>query len=163
MPTMLNEKQARLGKAAALATLIAVPAEGLRQVAYYDPPGILTVCYGSTTNVEKNKVYSLEECKRRLSVDMLSAIEQVDACVPGLPETVLAAFGDAVYNLGPTIACNKAKSTAARKLAARDYSGACYEMTKWNKARVLGVMIELPGLTTRRTEEKKLCLSGLPV
>ena len=34
--------------AAILATAIAVPAEGLRQWAYYDPPGILTVCRGHT-------------------------------------------------------------------------------------------------------------------
>ncbi len=33
----------RLGAAAAIATLIAIPAEGFRQFAYYDPPGILTV------------------------------------------------------------------------------------------------------------------------
>jgi len=161
MPPMLNAKQAKLGKAAALATLIAVPAEGLRQYAYYDPPGILTVCYGSTTNVQKGVKYSLEECIARLDKDMGFAISQVDACVPGLPVEVLAAFGDAVYNLGPTVACNKTKSTAARKLAARDYSGACYELPKWNKARVLGVMIELPGLTTRRFKEKELCISGL--
>ena len=34
--------------ALALAVALAVPAEGLRQYAYYDPPGILTVCYGTT-------------------------------------------------------------------------------------------------------------------
>jgi len=148
-------------RAAVLATLIAVPAEGLRQYAYYDPPGILTVCYGSTTNVQKNVKYSLEECKTRLTNDMAQAIDTVDRCVPGLPDEVLAAFGDAVYNVGPKIACDRKNSTAARYLYAGKLLEACNQLPRWDKANVLGVMVSLPGLTTRRGEEKKLCISGL--
>lgn len=134
-----------------------MPAEGLRQFAYYDPPGILTVCYGSTTDVVKGKRYSLEECKARLDADMMKAVTQVDACVPGLPPNVLAAFGDAVYNLGPTIACNPQASTAARLLKAGNFPAACDQLPRWNKARVAGVMVELPGLTKRRHAERDLC------
>lgn len=146
--------------AMAMAVAIAIPAEGLRQVAYRDPPGVLTVCYGSTTNVQPGKVYTLAECRARLDADMTKAIDQVDACVPGLPDRVLAAFGDAAYNLGPGIACSKATSTAARKLAAGDLVGACNELPKWDKARILGVLVPLPGLTGRRATEKALCLQG---
>jgi lysozyme len=146
--------------AAAAAAAIAIPAEGLRQVAYYDPPGILTVCYGSTTNVVKNKTYSLEECRARLNTDMAKAVAEVDACVPGLPVNVLAAFSDAAYNLGGRIACDPATSTAARKLRARDFAGACNELPKWDKAKVAGVMVALPGLTKRRALERDLCLQG---
>lgn len=148
----------RLSAAAAIATAIAVPAEGIRQYAYYDPPGVLTVCYGSTKGVEKGKKYSLEECKARLNSDMLEAIEAVERCQPGLPENVLAAFGDAVYNMGPTIACNKQRSTAARLLDAGDLDGACNQLPKWDKARVAGVMVSLPGLTKRRAKEREVCL-----
>lgn len=148
----------RISAAVAAATAIAIPAEGLRQFAYYDPPGILTVCYGSTTNVVKGKKYSLEECKQRLDNDMLDAVLAVERCVPGLPDNVLASFGDAVYNLGPKIACDKQRSTAARKLAAGDIEGACKELPKWNKARVGGVLVPLPGLTKRRNLEMALCL-----
>ena len=148
-------------RAAALATLIAIPAEGIRQYAYYDPPGILTVCYGSTTNVQKNRYYTLKECEKRLSDDMRLAIDTVDRCVPGLPDEVLAAFGDAVYNVGPKIACDRKNSTAARYLYAGKLLEACNQLPRWDKAKVLGVMVSLPGLTTRRGEEKKLCLSGL--
>lgn len=155
---MSNKRKAQ---AAALATLIAIPAEGLRQYAYYDPPGILTVCYGSTTNVEKNKKYSLEECRARLTDDMAKAIDQVDRCVPGLPVKVLASFGDAAYNLGPTIACNKVASTAARLLSAGQIEAACNQLPRWDKARVAGVMMSLPGLTKRRAAEKALCLEGV--
>lgn len=148
-------------KAAAviLAASIAIPAEGLRQYAYYDPPGILTVCYGSTTDVVKGKKYSIEECKSRLDRDMLAAVETVDRCVPWLPAAPLAAFADAVYNLGPTIACNPRKSTAARYLSSGDISAACNQLPRWNKAKVLGAAVELPGLTKRRLKERDICLS----
>ena len=149
-----NRKKAVL----AIATALAIPAEGLRQYAYNDPPGILTVCYGSTTNVIKGKKYSSDECRSRLDTDMTNAINQVEKCVPGLPENVLAAFGDAVYNMGPKIACDKQNSTAARLLAKGDITGACNQLPRWNRATVAGVSVELPGLTKRRAAERNLCL-----
>ncbi|MDR2187006.1 MAG: lysozyme [Azonexus sp.] len=158
----MADNAARLKIAAAIAIGLAIPAEGLRQVAYRDPPGILTVCYGSTRNVDPARTYSLAECRARLDADMRVAIEAVERCAPGLPEPVLAAFGDAVYNLGPGIVCDRAKSTAARLLAAGDVEAACRELPKWNKARVGGVMVSLPGLSKRRAAEMAVCLEGLP-
>jgi lysozyme len=154
----MKPRARRLTVAASLATAIAIPAEGLRQYAYYDPPGILTVCYGSTTNVVKGKKYSLEECRARLDTDMAQAIDAVERCVPGLPENVLAAFGDAVYNIGPKIACDTQRSTAARLLKAGEIAAACQQLPRWDKANIAGVMVSLPGLTKRRAAEKTLCL-----
>lgn len=151
----------RKAVAMALAVALAGPAEGLRQWAYRDPVGILTVCEGHTgPDIVQGKRYSLQECKALLSADMQKALDQVDACVPGLPVEVLASFGDAVFNMGPTIACSKPSSTAARKLAAGDLLGACNELPRWDKARVLGLLVPLPGLTTRRGKEQALCLQG---
>lgn len=144
----------------AMAIAIATGAEGLRQYAYRDPPGILTVCYGHTGDVERRR-YSLEECEALLSADMLEAVEQVEKCAPGLPAPVLAAFSDAVFNIGPKVACDKGNSTAARLLAAGDYQGACDQLVRWDKARVAGVMVSLPGLTKRRAKERDLCLQGV--
>lgn len=151
----------RAGIIAAIATAIAIPAEGLRQVAYYDPPGILTVCYGSTTNVEKSKFYSLAECRARLDVDMRKAVETVERCAPRLGDNQLAAFADAVYNMGPTIVCNQKKSTAARLLKANKIAEACMQLPRWNKARIAGVAVALPGLAKRRNAEMMLCMRGL--
>ena len=147
------------GKVAmALAMAIAMPAEGLRQYAYRDPVGILTVCYGTTgSSVVSGKNYSLAECKALLERDMLEAIEQVERCHPGLPTEVLAAFSDAVYNIGPKVACD---STASRLLDKGNFEAACNELPKWNKARVAGSLVELPGLTKRRKKEQELCLQG---
>ena len=144
----------RIKAAVAIAAALAVPAEGLRQYAYNDPrPGdpILTVCYGSTTQVEKGKRYSLEECKQRLDADMLEAVTAVERCHPNLPDNVLIAFADAVYNIGPKIAC---KSTASKYLSQGNYEAACNELPKWNKSN--GVVLN--GLTKRRLEERDICL-----
>lgn len=146
--------------ALAIATTLAAGSEGLRHYAYYDPANILTVCYGDTTNIVKGKYYSTEVCKGRLDSKMMAAINQVDRCVPGLPVRPLAAFADAVYNMGPTIACDQKNSTAARLLAAGKIPDACNQLPRWDKAKVLGVFIPLPGLVTRREAEKQLCLAG---
>jgi len=150
----------RLGVAAAIAAAIAVPAEGIRQVAYYDPPGILTVCRGHTgPDVVKGRVYSFAECDSFLNADMKAAVAKVDSCVPGLPVNVLAAFSDAVYNMGPKIACDTTRSTAARLLQQQRFVEACNQLTRWDKASVAGVMVALPGLTKRRALDRDVCLT----
>lgn len=155
-----NSRGKRIAAATALATALAVPAEGLRQIAYYDPPGILTVCRGHTgPDVVAGRWYPLAECDRFMSDDMRAAVATVERCVPGLPERVLAAFADAVFNLGGRIVCDLAGSTAARMLKAGAIVDACRQLPRWNKARVAGVMVPLPGLTKRRAAEMALCLS----
>ena len=154
---MPSDRPRRVAQVAIIATALAVPAEGLRQWAYYDPPGILTVCYGHTgPDVVANVKYSLDKCKALLTEDMMDAVEQVEKCHPNLPQNVHAAFADAVFNLGPKVACN---STASRYLQAGDYDSACRELPLWNKARVAGILVPLPGLTKRRNAEMQLCLA----
>ena len=145
-----------LALAAALA--IAVPAEGIRQYAYQDSGGVITVCWGSTTDVQAGRKYTQAECVERLSSDMLTAMRHVERCVPGLPWHQLAAWTDAVFNLGPKIVCDPDQSTAARLLRAGEYEAACRQLPRWTKARIGGVMVELPGLVKRRQREMALCL-----
>ena len=156
---MAASRNQKIAAATAAAVAIAIPAEGLRRTAYLDPPGILTVCYGHTGGVVKGKVYTLDECKALLDKDMANALAAVDRCAPNAPWQVLAAFGDAVYNIGPTVACDKSKSTAARLLAAEKWEEACKQLPRWNKSNFAGVFVELPGLTKRRAKEMDLCLS----
>lgn len=146
--------------ALALATAIAVPAEGLRQMAYKDPVGIPTICFGTTRGVKLGDYKTLPECKALLTADMQGAVDAVDRCVKfDLTAKQWAAFADLTYNAGPTAVCDTSKSTMARKLAAGDIVGGCFELPKWDKARVAGVLVALPGLTKRRAEEMKLCLA----
>jgi lysozyme len=156
-------KKSRIAVATALAVALAGPAEGIRRVAYYDPPGILTVCEGHTgPDIIKGKVYSFEECAKFMDNDMRQAVATVERCQPGLPVNMLAAYSDAVYNLGGKIVCDKKASTAARMLAAHDFGGACGQLPRWDKASVGGFMVALPGLTKRRLVEYKVCMKDVP-
>ena len=38
---------------------------------------------------------------------------------------------------------------------------ACMELPRWNKAKIAGIAVTLPGLTKRREKERDLCLEGL--
>ncbi|MDR0362492.1 MAG: glycoside hydrolase family protein, partial [Planctomycetota bacterium] len=112
----------------ALTAAIAVPAEGLRQYAYLDPGGVLTVCHGHVgADIEKGREYSLAECRKLFDKDMARAVETVERCQPGLPDPVLVAFADAVFNIGQRIVCNMNTSTAARYLRAGKLKEACDE------------------------------------
>lgn len=148
------------GYAAILAAAAALAAgfEGLRQSPYLDPrpnDAILTVCYGHTgSDIDPKKRYSLDECKDLLEEDMREAVDQVNKCHPDLPFGVQVAFSDAVYNIGPKVACN---STASKYLKQGNYEAACKELPKWNKSN--GVV--LPGLTRRRNEEMRICLDWI--
>jgi GH24 family phage-related lysozyme (muramidase) len=148
--------------ALALATAIAAPMEGLRQAAYFDPPGIPTICFGSTKGVKMGDFRTAPECRALLTKEMMYVVEAVDRCRPGLPTNVLAAFSDAAYNIGEYIACDPKRSTAARLLQSGDYAGACEQLLRWDKARVGGIQVVLPGLTKRRQMEMDLCLTPSP-
>ena len=129
---MATNKQ-RAGLAVAIASAIAIPAEGLRQWAYLDPPGILTVCYGSTTDVQRGKQYSLAECKTRLDADMLNAVTIVDKCAPGLPVDVLAAFADAAYNRGhrsPAISARRRRRAISLQASWSTHATSCRAGTR---------------------------------
>ncbi len=157
---MMDARKRRIAAATALATALAIPAEGLRQFAYFDPPGVLTTCFGHTgPNVVKGKKYTLAECNQFLTDDMRTAIDIVERCAPGLPEKPLAAFADATFNLGSRLVCDTKNSTAARLLKAGDIPGACRQLPRWNRATVAGQSVVLPGLTKRRQAEMELCLS----
>jgi len=156
----MDDRKRRIAAATALATALAIPAEGLRQFAYFDPPGVLTTCFGHTgPDVVKGKKYTLAECNQFLTDDMRTAIDIVERCAPGLPEKPLAAFADATFNLGSRLVCDTKNSTAARLLKAGDIPGACRQLPRWNRATVAGQSVVLPGLTKRRQAEMELCLS----
>lgn len=144
-----------------IAAAVAAPFEGLRQFAYYDPPGVLTVCYGHTKTVIKGRKYSIEECKALLTADMTEAVNYVERCAPGLPVHTAAALADAVFNLGPKVVCDTNASTLARLLKAGDVAGACNQLPRWSYAKVAGKSVQLPGLVKRREAERSMCLEGL--
>ena len=146
--------------AAALAASLATGYEGVKLVAYKDPVGIPTICAGRTSNVKMGDKATREQCVAWLGEEMMQSIETVERCHPKIDFTVnqLAAYGDIVYNVGPRPVCDTKASTMARLLAAGRVVEACREFPKWDKARVAGVLVSLPGLTKRRQANMQLCL-----
>lgn len=147
----------RGGAVAAAVCALATCYEGTVLKSYVDPVGVLTSCTGHTgPELRPGQVFTQGQCAALLNADVAKAISLVQACVPAAPDRILAAFGDATYNMGPTIACDRTRSTAARLLAAGQWDAACLQLPRWNTAggRVLR------GLVRRREAELDLCLEG---
>lgn len=129
--------------------------EGLRTVAYLDPVSIPTACFGETLGVEMGQVYTVEQCKEMLGNRLEEFGRGVDSCTKvALPPYRKAALVSFAYNVG---VANYCQSTLVRKLNAGDTVGACNELSKWTKARG----ITLPGLVTRREQERLMCMREL--
>lgn len=140
--------------------------EGYLSTAYLDPKKILTVCYGHTAKVVKNKKYSEDECLKLFGEDLKYAenvlIKAVNKPVyVKLKDHEKAAFVSFIFNVGPgkkdvkdgfVELKNGNTSTMLTKLNRGDVSGACNEFTKWNKDKLKGIEI-------RRQKERDLCLN----
>lgn len=147
--------KARLAAAGLLGCFTLVAGfEGLRTVAYRDPVGIPTLCYGSTQGVRMGQGATRAQCEALLGHELLAAHEQMQACVRvPLTPGQRSAFTSFTYNVGARAFC---RSTLARKLNAGDHAGACAELDRWVHARG----IRLPGLVRRRAAERALCESA---
>lgn len=145
--------------AAATATPVIVKWEGWERAAYPDVANVWTICAGDTKGVRPGQVASDGECESRLGQRAVEIGFQIAPCLPDeLPVQTRAAFISTAYNIGPTAFCGSSMSRLAR---AGDLPGACNALSRWNKARVGGVLTALRGLMARRTDERALCLSGL--
>lgn len=147
-----------LGSALALSgAFLVAPNEGKVNTTYVDPVGILTVCYGNTgKEAAKGKVYTDDQCLDQLAVSLKEHDKQMMSYVH-VPVTDFqhAAILSFTYNVGVG---SFRSSTLLKKLNAKDYTGACNELPKWNKA---GDKV-LTGLVTRREAERQICLGNLP-
>lgn len=136
------------------------PWEGLRTDAYLDKiasPAVWTVCYGETRGVKAGDRYTAQECADKLSATLGEFRDKLAVCIPGLPvqpEGVQVALVSWSYNVGTGAACG---STLAKLANAGDWSGACDQLPRWNKAG--GKVVA--GLTNRRAAEKSLCKQSL--
>lgn len=131
--------------------------EGYRPKTYRDPVGIPTNCWGHTgSDVVPGQTKTRDECEAILGRDIVSHYQGVRACVK-VPMNVnqMDAVVSFTFNVGVSKFC---KSTMARKLNSRDYVGAADEFPKWKYGVVNGRTTVLPGLVTRRAQERALFL-----
>jgi lysozyme len=140
---------------AALACTVIGGFEGLRQTAYPDPAtrgNPWTICYGHTGHVTPGEKASISQCKTLLLADMSKEDTAIESCIHvAMPETREVAVLSLAHNIGSGGVC---KSSIVRDLNAGNVKAACDAFLLYDRAA--GMV--MPGLQTRRAEERKLCL-----
>jgi lysozyme len=144
----------------AIAAAIAFPHiqkwEGLETKPYVDIVGVATVCYGET-RVEMRE-YSPAECRdmaiRSLNQDFGAGVLRCTPVLASQKPEMLASAMLLSYNIGVNAYC---RSTAARRFNAGKFKEGCDAYLLWNRAG--GRVVR--GLTNRRIDERKLCLTGV--
>ena len=140
--------------------------------AYLDPVGIWTIGWGhAIVDPVTGKFLRGAENKRRaralypdgltftqaedlLRADLLESAMNVAALVKvPLTDNQFDALVSFEFNSG---GLSLSTSTMRRLLNAKDYTGAADQFPRWNKGRVKGKLVVLPGLVSRRAEERAL-------
>ena len=156
---MIDMQKSRIVKGTALgAAAIALIGgfEGLRTIAYRDPVGIPTICFGETRNVRIGDVKTIDDCKQMLGTRLLEFESGMRACLTNpdtIPDGAYIASLSLSYNIGTGAFC---KSSVRQYLNAGNIPKACDSFLNFVKA---GGMV-LPGLVRRRQEERIICLKG---
>lgn len=148
--------------AAALATTGIMPDEGKWNIAKRDfARGIPTECFGHTgPDVRLGEHRTDQQCNAELLADVKVVEGAVAACVPALRSrpNQWAASTRLAFNIGPGAFCH---SGAAIHFNRGDWRGGCDLFLPWDKARVGGRIVAVPGLSARRQRERGQCLTGL--
>ncbi len=127
--------------------------EGLRTVAYKDPVGIPTACFGETKGVKLGDTFTKAQCEEMLGGRVVEFGRGVDGCIHvSLSPSRKAGYTSLAYNIGIEMFC---RSSVATKANAGDAQGSCDAILLYVYAKG----IKLPGLVKRREQERALCLA----
>ena len=139
------------------------PLKASISVAYYDQYGkVWTICDGHTKGVKQGETATPDQCASFSLDDRLDAAQTVNRCLPTLTGDRLGALTDAVFNLGPAVACGSKLQHFEQQ---REYYAMCMQLTDatgkdgwpdgWTKAGGQ----RLKGLVLRRIYDRDWCLS----
>lgn len=142
---------ASLGLSAAALVGIAT-FEGYSPTTYLDIVGIPTIGFGTTQGVKPGqKIDPVAALQRKLS-DVQKFEGAIKQCVTvPLHQYEYDAYLSLAYNIGSGAFCG---STLVKKLNQQDYTGACREILRWNRAG--GKVVR--GLSVRREKEYRTCI-----
>lgn len=126
--------------------------EGYRGEAYKDVVGVPTIGYGETKGVKMGDKTTPDRALVQLLSSANKHADAIRQCIHvPLYQHEFDAFVSLAYNIGTGAFCG---STLVKKLNAGDYSGACSEIKRWNRA---GGKV-LNGLVKRREAEYQMCV-----
>lgn len=136
--------------------------EGCSLKAYLCPAKIWTIGWGETEGVEPGMVWTEKQCDDRFVAEVAAYTKRVEAMLTQYANpNQLGAMVSLAYNIGLGGAKTKKgfyASSVRRLHNAGDYAAASRAFSLFNKARVNGVLTELPGLVARRAMESALYL-----
>ena len=140
---------------------------------YLDPVGIWTIGWGHAivdtsghfvrgkgAKALSQALYpggiTFTQAEDLLRTDLFEAAKDVEFLVKvPLTDNQFSALVSFHFNTGAL-----KQSTLFKKLKARDYAGAADQFGRWVKGRVRGTLVTLPGLVSRRSDERKLFLKS---
>jgi lysozyme len=131
--------------------------EGYKVKAYLCPAGVVTIGWGSTMYTDGRKIKMGDTISEQQAEQMLMwELKNKSIALHGLilNQNQFDSCLSFIYNVGIGAF---AKSTLKKKILANPNDPTIKdEFMKWNKARVGGELMELKGLTRRRTAEAEL-------
>lgn len=131
--------------------------EGYKAKAYLCPAGVVTIGWGSTMYTDGRKIKLGDTINEQQGEDLLMwELKNKSIALHGLNlnQNQFDSLLSFIYNLGIGAF---AKSTLKKKILANPNDPTIKdEFMKWNKARVGGELMELKGLTRRRTAEAEM-------
>ena len=151
---MDNKIRIGIGALAVSATALVSIAlnEGYRGEAYKDAVGVPTVGYGETKGVTMKSRTTPDRALVQLLSSANSHADDIRQCIKvPLYQHEFDAYVSLAYNIGAKNFCG---STLVKKLNAGDYTGACEQIRRWDRA---GGKV-LAGLTKRREKEYRMCM-----
>ena len=134
--------------------------EGFKDYAYIDTDGTPVIGYGlSRIDDQPVKIgdrISPKEAEIALNNHLQEIHRELDQLLKvNLNEQQLSALASISFNVG--IGSIK-ESTLIKKINQEDYAGAANEFLRWDKANQGGRLVQMPGLTRRRSAERQLFL-----
>ena len=151
---MDNKIRIGIGALAVSATALVSIAlnEGYRGEAYKDAVGVPTVGYGETKGVTMKSKTTPDRALVQLLSSANRHADDIRQCISiPLYQHEFDAYVSLAYNIGAKNFCG---STLVKKLNAGDYTGACEQIRRWDRA---GGKV-LAGLTKRREQEYRMCM-----
>lgn len=136
------------------------PGGGPALKAYRCPAGVWTIGFGDTEGVKPGRTCTERQAWDWLLTDIgrrADAVRALCTIAPGPNE--LGAMVSLAYNIGTAAF---AKSSVLKAHNAGDHAAAARAFGLFNKARVNGQLVALPGLTRRRAREAALYLEDAP-
>ena len=138
--------------------------EGLRLKAYIDPVGIYTIGWGNIFNYTKNRPVQKGDTITKAEAQLFFDIH-MQGIVAGLKKLLKVNVNENQFNALLSWVYNfnlqtLAKSTLLKLLnSGKSKELVANEFLKWNKGKVKGKLVVLPGLVSRRRAEADLFLS----